>query len=148
MEDLLRWIVIGAAGGYALIYWVSGLFTPVAGRWRDGERIISLRQAGPFVRGLCIRDGGEEIYRGTARFGRLTLQRKTRGEALLMSMGFAAEVAPLLEDQVMATYEFKLKGDSLNGTFSGRVIRSLRSPPRIVRVQRRDDEPRSWQRLR
>jgi hypothetical protein len=147
VEDLLRWTVIATAGAGALTYLIGGLLTPVSGRWRDGDRVIALRQIGPLISGLCIREGGEETYRGLARFGRVTLSRKTRGEPLLVSMGFAAEVTPLLEDCVMATYELKLKGDTLSGTFAGRVVRSHRSPPRIVAIQRREDEPRTWKRI-
>ena len=125
---------------------VGGFMTRVSGRWRDGERLIQLQQFGPFVRGQATRDGGWERYSGTAIWGRLRLRRSDGGLAHLERLGFASEVAPLVEDQVMATFDLRVKGASLVGSFQGRVIRSERRPPRIISVRSTAAKPRVWTR--
>ena len=138
-------LLLGLVLGFAYLL-IGGLLTRVGGRWRDGERLIHLRQFGPFVSGRAVREGGWERYSGTAIWGRVRLRRSDGGLAHLETLGFASEVAPLVEDQVMATFDLRLKGASLDGSFQGRIIRSERRPPRIISVHSTPAKPRSWTR--
>ena len=138
-------LLIGLVLGITYLV-VGGLLTRVSGHWRDGERLIHLRQLGPLVSGKAIREGGWERYSGTAIWGRVRLRRSDGGLAHLETLGFAAEVAPLVEDQVMATFDLRLKGANLEGSFQGRIIRSERRPPRIISVHSTPPKPRSWTR--
>ena len=125
---------------------IGGLMSRVSGAWRDGERLITLRQLGPFVHGHAARNGGWERYSGTVLWGRLRLRRYDGGLHHLEGLGFAPEVAPLLENQLMATFDLRLKGSVLEGVFEGRVIRSERQPPRILSVTRTKPKARVWSR--
>ncbi|HBU48006.1 MAG TPA: hypothetical protein DEB46_06810, partial [Myxococcales bacterium] len=80
MDDFLRWVLLGGLAGWGVVSFLGGLFTPVGGRWSDGQRRIDLKQFGPFVRGECRREGGREIYTGTAQFGRVRLARRDEGK--------------------------------------------------------------------
>jgi hypothetical protein len=141
---LLLLIAIAATGAYWLL---GGLFTRISGRWRDGNREIHLRQFGPLITGSATRPGGSERYVGTALWGRVRLRRHDRGAAHLQSLGFAQEVAPLLEDSLMATFDLRLTGSLLDGYFQGRIIRSERVPPRIISVRRTPPQERCWTRI-
>ena len=146
MDDFLRWVLVGAVAGWALLVFLGGLFTPVSGRWKDGDRRILLKQFGPFLRGECQREGGREIYSGTASFGRIRLSRRDQGKAHLMSLGFAEEVTPLIEGELMGRLDLKLKGGQLKGTFEGRRIASGRNPARLISVHRVKKTQRVWTR--
>jgi hypothetical protein len=144
IDALLRNALLISLGLWLLYMLLGGLTTRVGGAWRDGERLINLRQFGPLVSGDALRDGGWERYSGTAVWGRLRLRRSDGGLQHLQSLGFAAEVAPLLENQVMASFDLRLRNGQLNGTFQGRVIRSERRPARIVSIHSTAPKERLW----
>ncbi len=146
MDDFLRWVLVGGVAGWAFLSFIGGLLTPVGGRWSDGERRIDLKQFGPFLRGECLREGGKEIYTGTANFGRVRLSRRDEGKAHLMALGFAEEVTPLIEGELMGRLDLKLQGKRLTGTFEGRRIASGRNPARIISVHRVKKTQRVWTR--
>ena len=146
MDDFLRWVLLGGLAGWGVVSFLGGLFTPVGGRWSDGQRRIDLKQFGPFVRGECRREGGREIYTGTAQFGRVRLARRDEGKQHLMALGFAEEVTPLIEGELMGRLDLKLRGRQLMGTFEGRRIASGRNPARILSVHRVKKTARIWTR--
>ena len=146
LDALLRSAIFIAMGLGALYAIVGGLMTRVGGRWRDGDRIIELRQFGPLISGDASRPGGWERYSGFAIWGRIRLTRRDGGLDYLKSLGFSAEVAPLIDDSVMASFDLRLNGSLLEGTMQGRVIRSERHPPRIISVGRTPSKPRTWTR--
>ena len=146
IDDVLRTALVvglGLAAGYALL---GGLLTRVSGRWRDGDREITLRQFGPFLSGEALRPGGRERYSGFALWNRVRLRRSDSGVEYLKSLGFAPEIAPLVEHQIMASFDLKLEGGRLAGTFQGRIVRSERRPPRILSVSLTPPKPRTWTR--
>ena len=65
-DDVLRTALVAAIGLGAFYALIGGLMTRVSGRWRDGDRVITLRQFGPFVSGQATRPGGWERYSGFA----------------------------------------------------------------------------------
>jgi hypothetical protein len=146
VDEILRIALMVALGLGALYALLGGLMTRIGGRWRDGDRVINLRQFGPFVSGQAPRPGGWERYSGFALWGRVRLRRSDGGLEYLQSLGFAAEVAPLVEDQVMASFDLKLHGALLEGTFQGRIIRSERRPPKILSVSSTPPKARRWTR--
>ena len=70
MDDFLRWVLLGGLAGWGVCQFFRRSLHP--SRWALERRsaAIDLRQFGPFVRGECRREGGREIYTGTAQFGR------------------------------------------------------------------------------
>ena len=145
-EEAIRWTVLAILAGSLVIGVVGGLVTPVSGMWRDGDRLILLKQVAWLVRGTCVREGGHEVYRGTAVFGRVRLKRTAFGLPLLKSMGFAPEFLPLLGGEPLARFDFKLSGAELDGTFEGRKFTFSKTPLAIRAVLRLPKEVRVWKR--
>ena len=145
-DDVLRTALVAAIALGAFYALIGGLLTRVSGRWRDGDRIITLRQFGPFVSGQATRPGGWERYSGFALWNRVSIRRSDGGREYLESLGFATEVAPLVENQIMASFDLRLQGALLTGTFQGRIVRSERRPPRIISVSLTPAKPRTWTR--
>ena len=143
-DAVIRWLIFGLLILGALAWFVSGLRTSVAGRWRDGDRLIVLRQWGPWVWGQSERPGGKELYRGRARFGRLRLWRFARGEVLLKEMGFSPEQIPLLRGRALARFDLSLEQGQLKGTFTGHRIRFDTTHAKVESVHALEPSPRSW----
>jgi len=138
-----------SALGIGFLVWLMGGFlTPIAGRWRDGDREIVLTQLGPWVRGVSHPESGESLYRGTARFGRLRLARYDSGFEHLKKMGFPDDVIPLMSSQVMGRFNLKLEGDQLRGTFEGCRFQFSQHPLKISAVIRLEPTERTWVSIR
>jgi hypothetical protein len=146
-EELLRWIVILVVAASLLSGIIGGLATPIAGTWKDGERLIVLRQLAWLVRGRCDRVGGHEIYRGTACFGRVRLKRTAFGQAYLKSLGFEPELAVVLGGEPLAVFDFRRHSRALSGSFEGRKFSFAREPAAILSVTRLPKEERRWERV-
>jgi hypothetical protein len=146
MEEALRWIVISVGAVIVVFGAIGGLLTRVAGRWRDGDRLIELHQFGPRVTGTCTRPGGGELYKGLALYGTVRLTRYTWGNQHLVDMGFAPDVIPLLEGRAFANLKFRLEGAQLRGLFWGRKFSFEYEPPRIKGVARLEPDERVWSR--
>ncbi len=146
MEEALRTIVIAAGAAVVGVGVLGGLLTRVAGRWRDGDRVIDLTQLGPWVRGTCVRPGGGELYKGLALFGTVRLTRFTWGNQQLVDIGFAPDVIPLLEGRAFANLKLRLEGAELRGSFWGRTFSFEYEPPAIKAVTRLEAQERVWTR--
>ena len=146
-EELLRWSVVIVMGAGLLTGIIGGLVTPVGGTWRDGDRLIVVRQLAWLVRGSSERTGGHEVYRGSAFFGRVRLKRTAFGQTYLKSLGFEPEFVSLLGGEPLARLDFRLHGRTLIGTFEGRKFTFSREPPAIQSVLRLPKEERRWQRI-
>jgi hypothetical protein len=146
VDDILRWSVLGVLGFAALLALLGGLVTPVAGRFRDGQRLITLHQIGPWLVGRCEREGGFERYRGWAFFGVVRLSRYEYGAAHLQASGFAPDTAPLVEGERLASFVFRAKPHGLVGMFEGRKV-SFTSGPKATKVsaiEKLPPAPRTW----
>lgn len=146
-DETIRWVVILGLVGGALVVLLGGLLTPVAGNWRDGDRLVTLGQLGPLVWGRCERQGGYELYRGWALFNLVRLDRVGFGTAYLQASGFAPNTVRLVEGQSMARFVFHRRGGALEGTFQGRRFTFVdRTPPKIDTVSLTEPQPRRWER--
>jgi hypothetical protein len=140
------WLVLGAVVAL-VITWVGGHLTPVAGKWTDGDRLLTLVQRGFLLYGEVERQGGQEIYRGHALFGRVFLKRFVVGGEYLRSLGFPADVLALMSGQVMADYRLRLASEHLRGVFQGRHFSFMHKPARIRASKPIEPRPIIFQRL-
>ena len=145
MHETVRLVVAIAVGLLLVTLTIGGLATPIDGTWRDGDRLITLRQRLFRVRGECERRGGFEIYRGWALFGRVWLARADHGAAHLQEMGFASAMAKAVDGQVTAHLAFRLADGRLHGTFTGLGFRFVGNPPRLAAADPQAQSERSWQ---
>ncbi|MEO1480562.1 MAG: hypothetical protein AAFU77_00540 [Myxococcota bacterium] len=146
LDFLLRMIGMGALGGGIVIFVLGGLFTPIGGIWRDGDRIITLTQLGPWVSGTADRDGGRETYSGYAWFFRVRLARRSHGERHLRLLGFQADAVPVVDGAVTARLRFILRDRRLDGEFSGVRFDFSEPPVRILTSAALAPAQRSWTR--
>lgn len=125
---------------------IGGLMTPVAGAWRDGDRVIYLQQIGPRVNGRAERAGGYETYSGWALFGRLWIARRDYGRQLLMTIGFPEETVEQIRGRVSARLSLRLVGDELAGYFRGTRFTFEGVPQRVVAERPEKPTLRKWKR--
>jgi len=144
MEDVLRILIFAGIPIAMAAFVIGGFMVNIAGRWRDGDRIIDLNQSGPWVNGHCPRPGGGENYRGIILFGRISLRRTEYGAEHLKNIGFNEEQAQYIKDQATARLRFRLEGDVLRGTFEGRRFRFDQKPVRIKSVTPVEPTERLW----
>ncbi|MEE8410771.1 MAG: hypothetical protein V3T05_14320 [Myxococcota bacterium] len=140
---IIAGILLASAFGVGMI---GGLMTPVGGVWRDGDRLIYLKQLGPLLRGRAERDGGFETYAGWALFGRVWIVRRDFGRQLLMAIGFPEETVEQIRGRISARLRFRITADELVGDFRGTRF-TLKGVPQQV-VAERPEKPvsRAWQR--
>jgi hypothetical protein len=146
MDEILRYTLISAGLLAVVVAALGGWLTPVSGSWRDGDRLIRLRQVALWVAGRSERRGGYEVYRGWAFFGRVRLRRAAVGKGLLTAMGFDPRTVFLVEGRALAHFDFHLVDDELIGTFEGQRLSFSYTPPRIEAAVRLAKGERSWQR--
>ena len=76
--------LIWITGGIVGVAWVVGGFlSPVAGQWRDRDRLVELKQFGPWIWGSCKISGGSQRYLGKIWLGNLLLSRRDYGLSLI-----------------------------------------------------------------
>lgn len=131
-----------------LLLWIlSSLFTRLSGSWSDEQRIIHIRQYGPYIRGWCSLSGGYETYRGWIFPSWIIIKRRSYGTALLEEMGFPQDKASLAEGKILGIFHFtKTSTNQLDGTFHGRRISFKDDPARIDSINPATPSKRCWQR--
>jgi len=147
MDDSSVQQLIWAALALALpLCAVLGHWPPVAGRYGEGDRIITLRHVGPVVWGACRLLNGQERYLGWALLGRLHLRRYDSGPAHLMGRGFPQKQAHALDNVCTGLFALRRgpQGD-LSGHFYGR--RFQLQGERMVVVEILAPQSRHWRRL-
>ena len=143
----LAWI-IWLGGGIAVAVWlVGGFLFSAAGRWRDRDRIVELKQFGPWVWGNCQVPGGVQRYWGKIWFGDLLLARRDFGKQHLCGLGFNEEQAQSVEGQVMVRLKLKLEGDVLKGHLWGTRFQFNPRTKEMMSVQATPAEDREWARI-
>ncbi len=137
----------------AIAYLLRCIINNINGSWicqkEDGTEVVQISQMGPFVKGICNRPDGKQIYSGRFNGSKLTLKRKDFGISYLVREGFPLEIAKQLEGTVMATMEFRLSKDkqSLVGTFHPQAIEFIQQPPKIKYRTTIKGVPRTWKRM-
>ncbi len=145
-DDIWRMAVLALFGLVAVAWFLGGIFTPVAGRWRDDDGAeITLTQFGPRLRGRAELKGGFQIFRGWALWGHIRLQRADWGIVHLTALGFSAEQAGHIEGRVTGNLEFKRHGGELTGLFFGRKFSF--EDERVRSLPKAQSTPRVWKRL-
>ncbi len=146
VDEIVKYVALALVSGSFLIVMIGGFLTAAGGNWRDGERVVTIKQWGPFIQGLCKREGGGEVYKGYALFGIVRLRRYEYGLAHLVSIGFAEDTAPLVDGSCMGTLKLRRRGERLEGTFEGRKFSFADSPARVTSVARVAPTERVWER--
>ncbi len=136
---------IWMAGGFAGFAWlVGGFLSPVAGQWRDRDRLVELKQFGPWVWGEYNISGGVQRYRGKIWLGGLILERRDYGKQHLLQLGFNKVQAKSVEGQVMVRLKLKREGDVLRGNLWGTRFKFNPQTQRVISVQTTAAEAREW----
>ncbi|MEC9466150.1 MAG: hypothetical protein VX834_10215 [Myxococcota bacterium] len=137
--------VIWVVGGLVLAGWVVGGFlVPVAGQWRDRDRIVQLGQLGPWVWGTCQVPGGLQRYRGKVFLGHLTLTRRDFGQGHLLGLGFNDVQAQAVEGQVMVRLTLRMKPSGLHGHLWGTRFQFNPRTQQVLSMQSTPAEERVW----
>ena len=146
-DDIWRMVILILFGLVAIAWLLGGIFTPVAGRWRDEDGVeITLTQFGPRLRGRAeLKGGGFQIFRGWALWGRVRLQRADWGIAHLTSLGFSPEQAGNIEGRPTGHLDLRRKSGELTGAFFGRKFSF--EDDRVRSVPKAQSTPRVWKRL-
>ncbi|MEL6545124.1 MAG: hypothetical protein AAFQ82_10900 [Myxococcota bacterium] len=145
-DATLRLSFLLITGTGLAIFLLGGFVTPVAGRWRDGDRWVELNQLGPWLQGHAKRPGGSERYRGFAFFGQIWLARRSYGADHLRALGFAEDALPVVEGAMTAKLRFSRRGRRLEGSFTGIRFDFSDPPVRILKVGRVAATDRVWER--
>ncbi len=143
-DTLLAILVASALAIFAVAALMGGLLTSVGGLWQDGDRLIELWQVGPRLSGRCPREGGHELYRGWALFGRVWLARASVGDALLLAMGLPRSALKQLNGAVSARFRFRLCGDRLDGEFLGTQFHFTGEPQKLAGTTVNAPTVRQW----
>ena len=139
---------IWLAGGLAGIAWLAGGFlSPVVGQWRDRDRLVELKQFGPWVWGHCEIRGGIQRYQGKVWLGALVLDRRDYGKDHLLQLGFNKVQIKSVEGQVMVRLKLKREGDVLRGHLLGSRFKFNPQTQRVISVQTTAPEAREWARV-
>ena len=138
---VLIWIGLGL---FAAAWLMGGLLSPVAGHWRDRDRLVDLKQLGPWVWGQCEVPGGVQRYRGKIWMGDLILERRDFGKQYLLRLGFNAVQVKSVEGQVMVRLKLKREGDCLRGHLWGTRFKFNPQTQAVLSVQRTRAEIREW----
>ena len=140
----LIWVALGLA---ALAWLVGGFLSPVAGHWRDRDRMVELRQLGPWVWGKCEIPGGVQRYQGKIWLGALILERRDFGKQYLLQLGFNAVQVKSVEGQVMVRLKLHRDGDCLRGNQWGTRFKFNPRTQAVLSVQPTAAETREWVKL-
>jgi len=146
MDDVVFYLLIFAGALAVLIVVFAGVLTPVAGKWRDGNRVIELRQIAFWVTGRCEHSDGFEDFSGLVFFGRMRLHRSPHGDGLLSRLGYDPRVFDLVEGLPLAYFDFYLTEGDLVGTIERERLRFSYSPPQIESIVMLDKVDRTWRR--
>ncbi len=141
---LLIWIAMGLAG---FAWLIGGFLSPVAGQWRDRDRLVQLKQFGPWVWGRCEIPGGTQRYRGKIWLGGLILDRRDYGKQHLLQLGFNKIQAKSVEGQVMVRLKLTREGDVLRGHLWGTRFKFNPRTQAVLSVQTTTAEGREWVRI-
>lgn len=140
--------LIWIAGGLAVFVWqVGGFLSPVAGQWRDRDKLVELTQFGPWVWGSCKISGGTQRYRGKIWLGNLLLARRDYGKQHLLQLGFNKVQANSVEGQVMVRLKLKREGDVLRGHLWGTRFKFKPHTQAVMSVKTTAAECREWVRI-
>lgn len=140
--------LIWTAGAFAGVAWlVGGFLSPVAGQWRDRDKLIELTQFGPWVWGDCKIAGGTQRYRGKIWLGNLLLARRDYGKQHLRQLGFSEVQANSVEGQVMVRLKLKREGNALRGHLWGTRFKFKPHTQAVMSVERTAAEEREWVRI-
>lgn len=148
-DDLLwRELTLAALAVVAVVFVIGGLASQVGGTWRLSDGTTwSLRQRGPWVRGVAVVPDGRQLLRGWVWFGRLSLTRRDYGIGHLCSLGFDAAQARAAEGQVTGNFSLRQRSlDLLEGSFVGRAF-SFAAPGGPPRSRSVAAVPRRLQRV-
>lgn len=143
----LAWVIWIGGGIVAAVWLAGGFLFSAAGQWRDRDRIVELKQFGPWVWGRCKVPGGVQRYWGKIWFGDLILARRDFGKQHLQVLGFTEVQAKFVEGQVMVRLKFKLEGDVLKGNLWGTRFQFNPRTHEVISVQATPAEEREWERL-
>lgn len=127
MDDASALLLALAVAALALVaVGLGGQFTPLAGSWRDGSRLVRLRQLACVVRGDAKVEGGRQRFAGLCCFGRALLWRRDYGEDHLLSLGFPQPQLAKLQGRVTGVFVLRLDAAQarLHGNFYGRHFAS------------------------
>ena len=141
---LLIWIAMGLAG---FAWLIGGFLSPVAGQWRDRDRLVVLKQFGPWVWGQCEIPGGTQRYHGKIWLGRLVLDRRDYGKQHLLQLGFNKIQAKSVGGQVMVRLKLTREGDLLRGHLWGTRFKFNPRTQAVLSVQTTTAEGREWVRI-
>lgn len=145
-DDIWRLVILALFAVAGIAWFLGGIFTPVAGRWRDDDGVeITLTQVGPRLRGRAELSGGFQIFRGWALWGRIRLQRADWGIAHLTALGFSAEQAGNIEGRTTGHLELTRQNGELAGVFFGRKFSF--EDDRVRSVPKAQSTSRVWKRL-
>ena len=114
-DTLLSITIISVLLAGVVIWSIGGFLTPVAGAWRNDDKLTILFQLGPKVWGYSETGTGKQLYTGFVSFGRLSLVRRDSGKAHLMGLGFSEEQAGLVESQIMMRLKLRYRDNQLRG---------------------------------
>ena len=140
----LIWFAMGLAG---VIWLAGGFMSPVAGQWRDRDRLVELKQFGPWVWGHCQITGGRQRYQGKIWLGALVLERRDYGTQHLAQLGFNKIQAKSVEGQVMVRLKLTREGDLLRGHLWGTRFKFNPRTQAVLSVQTTTAEGREWVRI-
>ena len=141
---VLIWIALGI---FAVAWLAGGFLFPVAGRWRDQDRLVEIKQFGPWVWGQCEVPGGVQRYRGKIWMGDLILERCDFGKQYLLRLGFNPVQAKSVEGQVMVRLKLKREGDCLRGHLWGTRFKFNPQTQAVLSVTRTAAEVREWEKV-
>ncbi len=141
---VLIWIAMGLG---AIAFLAGGFLSPVAGQWRDRDRLVELKQFGPWVWGHYNISGGIQRYRGKIWLGDLILDRRDYGKEHLLQLGFNKVQAKSVEGQVMVRLKLRREGDVLRGHLWGTRFKFNPQSQRVISVQTTAAEAREWLRV-
>ena len=137
--------LIWIAGGLAAVAWLAGGFlSPVAGSWRDRDRLVELKQFGPWVWGNCQVPGGTQRYQGKIWLGALILERRDYGKQHLLQLGFNKVQAKSVAGQVMVRLKLKREEQVLRGHLWGTRFKFNPHTQAVISVQTTTAEDREW----
>lgn len=142
IDDMLRLLLPLMACIVAIVFFLGGKLTAIAGTWYDGDIEIQLTQSGPWVKGHAEVLGGEQYYQGIVCFGFLRLTRTDSGALHLKNMGFSKEQMPLLQDNPTGRFSMRLQNHTLQGKFFG--YKFSFDDNKIQSTTVMDGKPRSW----
>ena len=146
-DETIRDLFIALICLLSLAFVAGGWFYRVAGVWRDGHRIITLLQWGPFVWGHARFAEGRQRFRGRIFLGRLRLTRWDYGSEHLQSFGFEPNYLAAMEGQATGYFALRVQGpDVLSGEFYGRKFTIKEN--KMVPVSLAPPAARTWQRDR